>query len=347
MLSFDTNWPADAVEFCPFPGSTDLVVCGTYKLLETPGEKQQRKGQCILLKVDKQENRIHSLQSLSFPAVLDLKWESWMSDPNFLILAVADSEGHITMCRLDHQDYKALLTPIQTISCGSTDVLCLSLDWSDRKDDGFVSTGALVASSSDGHLSLLKDNGSDIQLTMSWHAHDYEPWVAAWDYWDPNTVYSGGDDLILKSWDVRTSCDTPTATNKRFEGGVTSIQSNPHSEFYIAVGSYDSNVRLLDKRKLGRPVSTVEVGGGAWQVKWHPSSTRQHDLLVACMHDGCKVVRFGGFGDQEEPQIVKRFDEHQSMAYGVDWAFSSPRTDEKTEIVSCSFYDHALRVWEG
>ncbi|KZS92962.1 WD40 repeat-like protein [Sistotremastrum niveocremeum HHB9708] len=307
MLSFDTNWPADAVEFCPFPGSTDLVVCGTYKLLETPGEKQQRKGQCILLKVDKQENRmrhqVHDDQQ---------------------ILAVADSEGHITICRLDHQDYKALLTPIQTISCGSTDVLCLSLDWSDRKDDGFVSTGALVASSSDGHLSLLKDNGSNIQLTMSWHAHAYEPWVAAWDYWDANTVYSG-----------------------KFEGGVTSIQSNPHSEFYIAVGSYDSNVRLLDKRKLGRPVSTVEVGGGAWRVKWHPSSTRQHDLLVACMHDGCKVVRFGGFGDQEEPQIVKRFYEHQSMAYGVDWAFSSPRTDEKTEIVSCSFYDHALRVWEG
>ncbi len=41
------------------------------------------------------------------------------------------------------------------------------------------------------------------------------------------------------------------------------------------------------------PLTEVDVGGGAWRIKWHPSSARKHDLLVASMHDGFKVVRFG------------------------------------------------------
>ena len=28
-------------------------------------------------------------------------------------------------------------------------------------------------------------------VSETWNAHDYEPWVAAWNYWDPNVIYSG------------------------------------------------------------------------------------------------------------------------------------------------------------
>lgn len=104
------------------------------------------------------------------------------------------------------------------------------------------------------------------------------------------------------------------------------------------------------------------MGGGAWRVKWHPSAARKNDLLVACMHDGFKVVRFDideylthheqGSGDQNNWDVIMRFDAHTSLAYGVDWSFESQRkgantVDAQTLIASGSFYDHALHLWSG
>lgn len=84
-------------------------------------------------------------------------------------------------------------------------------------------------------------------------------------------------------------------------------------------------------------------------MKWHPSENRQNDLLVACMHDGFKVIQFdSGLPDvpKDDFKVVHRFDEHESLAYGADWSFVLGR--EKTSMVaSCSFYDHTLHVWRG
>ena len=35
MAGYDTDWPADSVEFCPHPSARDIFVCGTYKLEQT------------------------------------------------------------------------------------------------------------------------------------------------------------------------------------------------------------------------------------------------------------------------------------------------------------------------
>jgi len=195
----------------------------------------------------------------------------------------------------------------------------------------------------------------------SWHAHDFEPWVAAWNYWDSNVFYTGGDDLKMKGWDIRQEPPLPIFTNSRFDGGVTSIQSNPHCEYLLAVGSYDSTVRLFDIRKPLVPLVHADVGGGAWRVKWHPSKTRRADLLVACMHDGFKIVRFSPdiigasdeasgedtIGNSNGWEIKKRFDEHESLAYGVDWSHAEGEASDETPIASCSFYDHVLQTWSG
>ena len=115
-------------------------------------------------------------------------------------------------------------------------------------------------------------------------------------------------------------------------------------------------MRIFDLRKPQIPLTSVEVGGGAWRVKWHPSQKRQADLLVACMHDGFKVVRFSHsiVGEQstteedtQEWQIMKRFDEHTSLAYGVDWSYADIPNKSDSIIASCSFYDHALHTWRG
>lgn len=151
-----------------------------------------------------------------------------------------------------------------------------------------------------------------------------------------------------------------------FEGGVTSIQSHPHIEHLLAVGryyiprslhidhltstcSYNDTVRLFDVRKPLKPLTEANVGGGAWRVKWHPHVERKHDLLVACMHDGFKVMHFNSAHQMiptEDYAVVKRFDEHQSLAYGVDWSYAEDAQAD-TLIASGSFYDAKLHVWRG
>ena len=89
-------------------------------------------------------------------------------------------------------------------------------------------------------------------------------------------------------------------------------------------------------------------------MKWNPSSERKDDLLVACMHDGCKVLRFdlSGGGDETHQlnshEVVKRFDKHESMAYGADWSYKTGNKDMgSTVVASCSFYDHLLQIWRA
>lgn len=109
--------------------------------------------------------------------------------------------------------------------------------------------------------------------------------------------------------------------------------------------SYDNSVYIFDTRKPLVPIIRGDVGGGAWRVKWHPSPSRKDDLLVAGMHDGFKVVK--AQGEDVAWEIVKRFDEHKSLAYGVDWSFAPSDGNDQTQIASCSFYDHALHIWSG
>jgi len=110
-------------------------------------------------------------------------------------------------------------------------------------------------------------------------------------------------------------------------------------------------------RKPLVPLSKTDIGGGAWRVKWHPSASRKSDLLVACMHDGFKILRFDGLASEAaNPEdilqggsgsIFQHFDKHESLAYGVDWSFAPSSNDQKTAIASCSFYDHTLHFWSG
>jgi diphthamide biosynthesis protein 7 len=150
----------------------------------------------------------------------------------------------------------------------------------------------------------------------------------------------------MKGWDVRQNFSQPIFINKRFNAGVTTIQSHPNVEYLIAVGSYDNDVCIFDTRKPLVPLVQGDVGGGAWRVKWHPSPSRKEDLLVASMHDGFKVAK-AYHGEDVTWEVVKRFDEHKSLAYGADWSFAPPSVDGETLVASCSFYDHTLHLWSG
>ncbi|TFK30451.1 WD-40 repeat-containing protein [Coprinopsis marcescibilis] len=350
VCSYDTQYAADSIEFCPALGSTDVFVCGTYELVkDTPhpqghaGPKAYRKGQCLVFRINEVEpDHIDQVQELDFPAIPDMKWCHGNHFPS-PVLAIADSEGSITLLQLDQDT--ANLKQINSTRCEDISTLCLSLDWNNRIGTTTQPLG-LAVSSSNGNISYIQvDDTGSMRIVNQWHAHDYEPWITAWDYHDPNMLFSGGDDLTMKLWDIRSGFEQPSLTNKRFDAGVTTIQSHFHIPHLVSVGSYDEKVRFFDTRNLQRPIAELDVGGGVWRVKWHPSIERQHDMVIACMHDGFKV---GQYSNDSQPQIISEFREHESLAYGVDWSFSTnPWANGSTTIASCSFYDHSLRVWSA
>jgi len=242
------------------------------------------------------------------------------------------------------------------ISCVPKEVLVLSLDWQTFGPslEELTPNEKLAASCSNGDVVVLS---GDFEVEHRWAVHDYEPWITAWNRHDRNLLYTGGDDCKWKAWDLRSSPSNPVFVNKRFEAGVTAIQSHPFEEHTLALGSYDGNVRIFDTRKPQTPQETITVSGGVWRLKWHPSPHRKRDLLAACMHDGFKVIRTDckgalnsetGTSAAEGGSIVKRFDEHTSLAYGVDWRYD-PECKEggETLVASCSFYDHSLYIWQG
>ncbi|GAA5994760.1 diphthamide synthase [Rhodotorula paludigena] len=372
-LSFaDTDYSADAVECCP--GEPHLFAVGTYQVLkagERAGAPQSaaergeadeveevqegspevtRCGRCLLYEVDGEGRNLKEKQRIEGPAILDMKWSPrpWQ---NQTTLAIADAKGHVQLHGLDSET--KLLYPLQTVDCADESTLCLSLDWSTRRQTT-PDPASIVVSLSSGEICTLGGESS-FEVTSTWHGHDFEPWIAAFDCWEPSTVWTGGDDLTLKGWDLRQGCDRPTFVNKRsFEGGVTTIQSHQLVENLFAVGSYDSRIRLFDRRKPLVPLTEFDAGGGIWRLKWHASNPNR--LLVAGMHGGFKVIDFdglslngganaGGWLEPGEGKLHARFDGHDSLAYGVDWSDGGRTSEGKDLVASCSFYDHALHVW--
>ncbi|SPO21926.1 uncharacterized protein UTRI_01913_B [Ustilago trichophora] len=234
----------------------------------------------------------------------------------------------------------------------------------DEEDDDWdrTSEDERNASLESAYLALNSNYSTKPRGLTTWAAHDFEAWIAAFDCYTPTTVWSGGDDLTLKGWDLRappTSNTIPAPTfacTKPFNGGVTSLQSHHLRQHIWAVGSYDSYLRLFDARMPARPLSETNVGGGVWRVKWHPEDSER--LLVGCMHDGFKVLQLGELAAEEvgmaelrgrEFDVVTRFDEHESLAYGCDWdrGTQEEQDGQGRRVYSCSFYDATMHVWDS
>ncbi|KAG0147226.1 hypothetical protein CROQUDRAFT_715149 [Cronartium quercuum f. sp. fusiforme G11] len=371
LCSIDTQYTACSIEFCP--SKPNLLVCGLYQTvqevegtesnqdLESP--KTKRLGRCLLFEQlnklnletsdpspdeqDQQRLECKPLQEIEGPAILD---QRWTQDSNSPVLITADAQGFLNSFLLENEPILGYpqLRPIEQYSCAPKDVLCLALDISDK----VYSTGdkKVVTSLSNGEI-LLLDHASETHLLAEnsrWHGHDFEPWTCGFDYWQTCTILTGGDDCKWKIWDTRSGTTVPIFTNKKFEGGVTAVRSHHLREHLYAVGSYDSYLRIFDKRQLSEPLFKDDMGGGIWRLKWHP--TQPNYLLIASMHDGFKVVEIPENVKNQTIRILTRFDQHTSLAYGVDWGKEEVRVgksiNNSTLVGSCSFYDHIIHLWK-
>jgi diphthamide biosynthesis protein 7 len=174
-------------------------------------------------------------------------------------------------------------------------------------------------------------------------------------------VYSGGDDSMLRfrtcnysEGDITESL--PALESRGHDAGVTAIlpllkQEDGHE--LIVTGSYDEHIRLFLVPLFGKPKNLAEsrLNGGVWRLKLIDRDTIPSQsyiwrarILASCMHAGARVVELlktvdGGYGFT----VLGRFEEHKSMNYGSDF---QPGWKDKWSVVSTSFYDKLLCLWE-
>ncbi|KAI8826847.1 WD40-repeat-containing domain protein [Fimicolochytrium jonesii] len=365
----DTEYSADAVESCPIPGWTSLIAVGTYQVVKDGTENEghsdpaaSRLGRLLMYNVSKgeigldvflidrrsSERKEESRRDCG--AILDMKWSQQMIAEK-PCLGVVDSLGSTHLYQFDEDSAKP--NPVASLHNGKDGVLNLSLEWSNRLNA--EGSPRIVFSSSDGSISQLAVADGELRLLQEWHGHDYEAWIAAYNCWDTNVVYTGGDDCALKGWDLRMDPLYSTFTSRRHEAGVCSIQMNPHKEHLLATGSYDERILTWDTRKMRSPLIDHHIGGGVWRLKWHPTNSQR--LLAACMHNGFHILDVDS--DAASVEVQASYMDHASLAYGADWWYGSDQIASRLEkadggsegvqdtVATCSFYDHSFHVWDA
>lgn len=237
LFSFDTEYSADSVEWCPHAPCKNVFVCGNYQLAASEGEgtgggvqKGKRLGRILLFSIAAEYDlKLH--QTIDTAAVLDLKWCHVRINDDCL-LGVTNAAKTIEIYKLDVEDIRLTCIAKHTLT-SEEDLLILSLDWSTGKLPS--ETPNIVASDSKGNVSLFQLFGNRLNILDTWHSHDYEAWIAGFYYWNPNIIFSGGDDSMFLKFDVRVGKE-PVSRNRSHDAGVTSFHSNGNKEFICVSG---------------------------------------------------------------------------------------------------------------
>jgi WD40 repeat protein len=74
-------------------------------------------------------------------------------------------------------------------------------------------SSTMLATLSTGEVSAVDVGTERTSASLSWKAHEMEVWCSAWKTSD--VVLTGGDDALLKVWDLRQDQETPQMVSKR------------------------------------------------------------------------------------------------------------------------------------
>lgn len=119
-------------------------------------------------------------------AVLDTKW---LVINNKCLLIAASALADVLVYELRPDKRLHIVDKYGLADDMDGSLLTLSVDVRDTTDRENV-----IASDSRGSVTLLTVTDTGITKERSWKAHNFEAWACAFDKWNSNVVYSGGDD---------------------------------------------------------------------------------------------------------------------------------------------------------
>jgi diphthamide biosynthesis protein 7 len=329
----------------------------------------------VAIQTDTGEYRTQVQTVLQPSALLDLRFHPRPYHGD--VLAVVSSTGSLAVFRLDPENHPS--DPLQSLASSRCDdlgeeVLFLQCNWHpayERKIGVTTSTSLARMLQLDEDWKITTYEDIDIR-------NELEAWCIAFAPGGPSsectgaptTVYSGGDDSMLRYTSVSWKQDDPQPLRVPFpamtikghhNAGVTAIL--PLDMFdetggrLVVSGSYDDHLRLFSVHDLHHSygakrvqlLTEKDLGGGVWRldlvdVETNPA-VRRVRILASCMHGGARIVELeSAVDDNWSCRIVARFEEHKSMNYGSD--FVRGTVGPGLRCVSTSFYDMLLCLWE-
>lgn len=277
-------------------------------------------------------DKLEYLDFVQTAAILDAKWYIL---GNRCLLLVASALSEILLFELRSDNKLHQIDVLDLCSDSEDDLLTLSIDMS----NGVIinDSNNLLASDSRGKVSLVSSTPCKLTKIRDWKAHSFEAWTCAFDKWNANVAYTGGDDTLLHIFDIRSDAVYKMVTNKVHTAGVTSILS--FDQNHLITGSYDETLRLFDTRNWRLPLYELVLFGGIWRIK--PSKIERKMLLCACMYKNFSVCMVNE--DSTEISLVAELNKHESICYGADWAPIKSLNGHQI-MATCSFYDMKLCI---
>ncbi|KAF2234038.1 WD40 repeat-like protein [Viridothelium virens] len=348
---------------------------------DTPSLPQSRSGSLILYRLQG-ENLITQQTIKTDNGILDIAFSpsdyldtgdttTGIAAPSHRNLAVALSGGQIVFIQLEcspqaHWSSGCRLTNIENHQPFHESVLVLDIVWHPKRK------GDLAVTLSTGEVVLCSlrrgESNTHIQTTQLF-SHSLEAWTLSFSI-DGRSLYSGGDDCVFACHDSEGADHAALWKDRRIHGaGVTAIlpilsdfsDQNDHYKEALLTGSYDDHIRVLatptGSGKRVTVLAELNLGGGVWRLTFiqapssldskSPGSLSLHwTILASCMYAGVRVVEVTKQGADWDIRIVARFEEHKSMNYGSDVRPRSAGDGPAHEIVSTSFYDRLLCLWQ-
>lgn len=337
MQRATTYYPVDTIEWCPSPYLEEYFLEGTYYLKPEAREAPQtRIGRLAVNRFNFRTNEINAVTYQDTAAILDSRWHNFC---NYTYVVTADAVGSVGLFHFtDFNLVQQSKVDLHTDQSKDSVLLVLSVDT--------CTTGnchsSIIASDSQGGINLMDIGNDGIQVITRWRAHNFEAWTCTFDKWNPNVIYSGGDDTTVNVYDVREAGKAcKIETNNCSMAGVTSLLSFPNKEYTMAIGGYDEELRIYDTRQLKRGKTKTNLSGGIWRIKQNQFIPNL--LLTSCMYNYFKIINMDF--ETDNTTIASVFREHgddTTICYAADWANMTHETD--LFMATGSFYNKKLIV---
>ena len=252
----------------------------------------------------------------------------------------------------------------------SPEVAAMVADEEDNEGDDPSEDGMVLAFSlSNGRVGYIAIAAQQL-ISSTGHAHSLEAWMVAWstlvDSDSIRTLYSGGDDSafcrnnpqFLGPGIEPGPYQHMSRDIKTHEAGVTAILPIPNQTTgaeVVLTGSYDEHIRVLvfpENSKKPKLLAEQRLQGGVWRlkvldlIKSGEKGEISFRVLASCMHAGARVVKVERSDDKTwSIRVLAKFTEHESMNYASDARDALQGEYPGVTVVSTSFYDRKLCVW--